>query len=343
MHSPKSNTPVELAVEDLSALSDNTAGSCAISRKASGEPAQRAMAREHERILQPDDLSEQLPKVLPSIAQHASRHGIAPLKRYGQNFLFDGSLCDKIVRASELEKGRDVLEIGPGTAGLTRAILACNPKSLTVIETDKRCIPLLEEIQNLYPQLKIIEGDALAFSVKEFHAASQLKDKLLIISNLPYQIGTELVIQWIKAITADNNLIESMTLMLQKEVVDRMRASEGNKSYGRLSVICQLACKVTKCFDVGPEAFYPAPKVHSSIVRLTPHKEALVIDLKLLNQVELITKLAFGGRRKMIKSSLSGLGANLISWLAKLGINESSRAENLSPQDYLALAKLSIM
>lgn len=269
-------------------------------------------------------------RALPSIAQHASKHGIVPLKKYGQNFLFDSSLCDKIVRASGLNEGETILEIGPGTGGLTRSILSYSPKLLTVIETDRRCIPLLQEIASLYTNLTIIEANALELDIQP------TVEKIKIISNLPYQIGSELIIKWLKS--ADK--ISSITVMLQKEVVDRMRARHGSKVYGRLSVICQLICSVEKCFDVSPSAFYPPPKVVSTIVKLIPHK--ILPTAKVIEKIELITKLAFSERRKMIKSSLKTLSPNLLEWLTKLGINSSSRAEELSPADYLSLVNLSI-
>ncbi|HJD57283.1 16S rRNA (adenine(1518)-N(6)/adenine(1519)-N(6))-dimethyltransferase RsmA [Candidatus Tisiphia endosymbiont of Ptychoptera albimana] len=267
---------------------------------------------------------------LPSIAKHASKHGIAPIKKYGQNFIFDSSLCDKIVRVSGLQENDLVLEIGPGTAGLTRAILACNPKSLTVIETDVRCIPLLMEIRELSPNLHIIHSDATKFDLSALST-----NKITIISNLPYQIGTELIIKWLKKLP----LISSMTLMLQKEVVDRICGKVGTKSYGRLSIICQLLCSVEKCFDVNPQAFYPAPKVNSAIVKLVPYNNN-ALTAELIEKVELITRLAFGKRRKMIKSSLKTLTSCIEDLLAELKIDNSSRSENLSPQDYLSLAKL---
>ncbi|WP_341790014.1 16S rRNA (adenine(1518)-N(6)/adenine(1519)-N(6))-dimethyltransferase RsmA [Rickettsia endosymbiont of Polydrusus tereticollis] len=275
--------------------------------------------------------------MLPSISKHAAAHNIIALKRYGQNFIFDSSLCDKIVRISGLEENTYILEIGPGTAGLTRSILQKNPKSLTVIETDKRCIPLLEEIKENYPVLKIIQGDALKINLADlFTVKSALSqgNKITIISNLPYNIGTELVIRWLK----QARLINSMTIMLQKEVVERICAVPSTKAYGRLSVICQLIAKTEKCFDVAPTAFYPPPKIYSAIVKLTPLEN--LFSLELINKVELITRLAFSGRRKMIKSSLKNLSPAINELLAELKIDGNQRAENLTPQNYLALAKM---
>ncbi len=270
--------------------------------------------------------------ILPSIAQHASKHGIVPIKKYGQNFIFDYSLCDKIVRASGLTEGSVVLEVGPGSGGLTRAILTTKPQSLTVIEADSRIIPLLMEIKEIYPNLTVIHNDACKFELTTF----QNEEKITIISNLPYQIGTELVIKWLKQLS----FIKSMTLMLQKEVVERICAPVSTKAYGRLSVICQLLCFVQKCFDVGPKSFYPPPKVYSSVVKFTP--SGTLLAPLLLEKVELITKLAFAGRRKMIKTSLKKFTPKIEDFLAELKISNSCRAENLSPDDYLSLAKLSV-
>jgi len=264
-----------------------------------------------------------------TISSDAKRYGILPLKKHGQNFIYDSSLCDKIVRASGVGESGNILEIGPGTAGLTRSILKTQPLLLTVVETDKRCIPLLEEIRTINPNLHIIQGDALEFSLEDL---SHIK-KIDIISNLPYHIGTELLIRWLKKIY----LINSITVMLQKEVVDRMRAQPGIKEYSRLSVICQLICKVEKCFDVSNMAFYPPPKVQSSIVKLYPLPNPF--SLSLVSKLELITRFAFGQRRKMIRSSLAALTPNIGILLQDLQINDSLRAEDLTPQEYLSLAK----
>lgn len=265
---------------------------------------------------------------LPSIAQHASQYGIIPLKRYGQNFLFDASLCEKIVRASQLKVSASVMEVGPGVGGLTRAILANAPKSLTVIEVDTRCIALLKEIQSIYSNTHIMHKNALDVSLSSLIIDS----KIDIISNLPYQIGVALLVQWLKEI----NYLNSITITLQREVVDRICAKPGTKAYGRLSILCQLICDVQKCFDIAPKAFYPPPKVHSSVIRLFPL--TVIPETHIINCVESITRVAFSARRKMIKSSLRSL-AGIESAFSILNINPASRAENLSPEDYLALTK----
>ncbi len=266
--------------------------------------------------------------MLPSIAKLASNHGIAPLKKFGQNFIFDETLCDKIVRVSGIKKNDFALEIGPGPAGLTRSILKSDPAKLIVIETDARCIPLLKEIQKFYPKLHIIEGDALKLKLFDIEP----NNKINIIANLPYNIGNVLLVSWLHQI----HNINCMTLMLQKEVVDRIVAKPGTKTYGRLSVICQIICNVQKCFDVSPKAFYPEPKIWSSIVKLTPKNDAPELDI--LNKIERITNIAFSGRRKMIRSSLKLLSDDIITILENLEINPDLRAENLSPMDYLRLA-----
>jgi len=288
---------------------------------------------------------------LPSIAAHAKAHGITPQKKLGQNFIFDLSLCNKIVRSIPSIKGKEVLEVGPGPGGLTRAILAQNPSKLTVIEKDPRCLELLIEIQKIHPNLEIIEGDALkvellplrsmqgsyeaneAFGSSPKEANTSL-GKLCIISNLPYNIGTELVFRWLDY----PEYIESMTLMLQKEVVDRICAKPSTKAYGKLSVMCQLLAEVRKEFDVSPAAFYPPPKVHSAIVTLVPKLPS--IDKELLEKLREITHLAFTARRKMLKSSLQSLGERA---LITVGIKPTARAEEVSPEQYLALAKNALL
>jgi 16S rRNA (adenine1518-N6/adenine1519-N6)-dimethyltransferase len=288
---------------------------------------------------------------LPSIAAHARAHGITPQKKLGQNFIFDLSLCDKIVRSIPSIQGKEVLEVGPGPGGLTRAILAQSPSKLTVIEKDPRCLELLGEIQKIHPNLDIIEGDALKLELlpsrltqgpceanEAFRSSPKetntLLGKLCIISNLPYNIGTELVFRWLDY----PEYIESMTLMLQKEVVDRICAKPSTKAYGKLSVMCQLLAEVRKEFDVSPAAFYPPPKVHSAIVTLVPKLPS--IDKALLERLREITHLAFTARRKMLKSSLKSLGEEA---LIAIGIKPTARAEEVSPEQYLELARGSIL
>ncbi|NRB10535.1 MAG: 16S rRNA (adenine(1518)-N(6)/adenine(1519)-N(6))-dimethyltransferase RsmA [Rickettsiaceae bacterium] len=265
-----------------------------------------------------------------SIAKLANKYGIIPLKKYGQNFIYDQTLCDKIVKVSGLNNHDLVLEIGSGPAGLTRAILKKRPKKLTVIETDVRCIKLLQELSQNNDNLNIIHADALQVKLAEILKPNE---SVHIIANLPYNIGTKLLINWLYELKQ----ITSMTIMLQKEVIDRITAKIDSKTYGRLSVICQLMCNVKKQFDVSPKAFYPEPKIWSSIITLTPKSDPP--SLVLLKKIAEITNLAFSGRRKMIKSSLKNLTPNIESHLQEIGLTGTLRAENLSPENYLTLAK----
>lgn len=188
---------------------------------------------------------------------------------------------------------------------------------------------MLKDIQLIYPNLEIVIGDALEFDI------SKLGNDLHIVSNLPYKIGTQLLINWLKKA----KFIKSMTLMLQREVVNRICAKPNSKEYGRISVISQLVCIVQKCFDVKPKAFFPSPKVTSSVINLVPHNTH-TYSSETLSKLELITRFAFGKRRKMIKTSLKELKSDIDIILHKLKINSMLRAENLSPQDYLALIEL---
>jgi 16S rRNA (adenine1518-N6/adenine1519-N6)-dimethyltransferase len=266
---------------------------------------------------------------LPSISQHSKLHGIVPSKKLGQNFLFDLSLCEKIARGAGAIEGKIVLEIGPGPGGLTRAILNAKPARLIVIEKDARCTALIEDIRSLHSELELIQGDALEVKLKD------LAPRVTIIANLPYNIGTELIFRWLDEIEH----VESITVMLQKEVVDRMIAKPGSKTYGKLSVMCQLICDAEKLFDVNREAFYPPPKVTSSIVHLVP--KADTPSSEIIERVRNITHLAFSARRKMIKTALQKLVPDIDKLLSAAKISPTLRAENLSVEDYLKLAMLS--
>ena len=272
--------------------------------------------------------------MLPTIAGLAAKYDIRPLKKYGQNFIFDESLCNKIVRFSNINHEDFIIEVGPGAGGLTRCILKCNPMKLCVIETDHRCEGVLEELQSYYPKLNILFADALQVTIKDIISLSDNNNqKISIISNLPYNIGCKLLTNWIHEI----DHIKSMTLMFQKEVADRIIASPRTKSYGRLSILCQIMCDIKKCFDISPEAFYPKPKIWSSIVHLIPKMNSPRKDV--LHKIEKITALAFSSRRKMLTSSLRSLDKNIDNFLQSLNINHTLRAEDLTPAQYLQIAK----
>lgn len=265
---------------------------------------------------------------LPTIAAHARKFGIEPNKKLGQNFLFDLSLCEKIAKSSPYLEGANVLEVGPGPGGLTRAILSFNPKILTIIEKDSRCMDLLGDIGQHYDNLKIISGDALSLKLSDI-----TEGKISIISNLPYNVGTELLFGWL----GELDLVESITVMLQKEVVDRICAQPSTKSYGRLSIMTQIRAEAEKLFDVQKEAFHPPPKVTSSVVRIVPRKQ--IPDRQIIDRVGQITHHAFSQRRKMIKKSLVPISDDIVQILGKLGIDPTLRAENLSVDDYVRLAQ----
>lgn len=269
---------------------------------------------------------------LPTIASHAKQYGLEPNKKLGQNFLFDLSLCEKIAKSSPNLEGHNLLEIGPGPGGLTRAILNFNPKKLVVIEKDKRCIDLLKDIKQHYSNLDIISGDAMNIKLSEI---AELDGKVSIISNLPYNVGTELIFKWLDEIEK----VASINVMLQKEVVDRICAKVGTKSYGKLSIMTQILSDVEKLFDVQKEAFHPPPKVTSSIVQIVPKKNIPSRDI--VEKVRKITHFAFSQRRKTIKKSLAPISDDIVGILQKLDIDPTLRAENLSVEDYVRLAQIS--
>lgn len=271
---------------------------------------------------------------LPSLRTTVETHGLMAKKALGQNFLLDSNITDKIIRLS-LEKQNlndfthaDVFEIGPGPGGLTRAILKANPQKLTVVEMDERCIAIMEEIKSLVgKRLEIINGDALKIDFSKLGNAPRH-----IISNLPYNISVPLLTGWLMEI----NNFNSLTLMFQKEVADRITATPGNKNYGRISVLAQLLCKIERLFDLNPNCFVPAPKIWSSVLLFQPLGND--ISRADIQKVEQLTALAFGQRRKMIRQSLKSLPGIEVA-LEKLEIPNSWRAEQLSPQQFLSLAR----
>lgn len=201
---------------------------------------------------------------LPSLKEQLAAHKVRADKRFGQHFLLDQNITDKVVRQAGKLDGVNVVEIGPGPGGLTRSLLASNAKTVTAVEKDSRLLPLLNEVANSDNRLSILQADALAISLIETVPAPRA-----VIANLPYNVGTAMLINWLKDIAADSNSYRSLTLMFQKEVVSRIVAKEGSKHYGRLSVISQWLCHVAPCFDLAPSAFTPPPKVDSSVVRLS--------------------------------------------------------------------------
>lgn len=273
--------------------------------------------------------------MLPALRTTVEAHGLMAKKALGQNFLLDQNITDKIIRLSLAGqnlpdyKGANVFEIGPGPGGLTRAILSAEPDNLTVIEMDERCIDIMQEIKNkVGDRLTIINGDALKQNLAALADAPRH-----IVSNLPYNISVPLLISWLK----DIENFTSLTLMFQKEVAERIMAKTKTKDYGRISVLSQLLCKVEKLFDLNPECFVPAPKIWSSVLLFTPLHSGL--SEKDIANIERLTTLAFGQRRKMIRQSLKSI-SNLELLCQKLNIPLTTRAEELTPEQYLALARL---
>lgn len=270
----------------------------------------------------------------PSLRTTVEAHQLMADKKLGQNFLLDQNITDKIIRCSLSSQnlsdftGAEVFEIGPGPGGLTRAILKASPDKLTVIEMDSRCISIMEEIQSKTGNiLEIKNADALKYPYP------QSTDKNIhIISNLPYNISVPLLINWLTSI----NNYKSLTLMFQKEVAERIMASIRCKDYGRISILSQLQCKITKLFDLSPECFVPAPKIWSTVLLFEPLSSPL--NNNQIEKLEKLTSQAFSARRKMIRQSLKSYN-NLETACERLGIPLTSRPEELTPQQFLALSQ----
>lgn len=272
-------------------------------------------------------------EMLPSLKLTVDAYGLMAKKALGQNFLLDSNITNKIIKLS-LEKqnlknysSTYTYEVGPGPGGLTRAILSQSPEKLTVVEMDERCISIMEDIKaKVGEKLEIINGDALQedFTNKD-------KGPRHIISNLPYNISVPLLVKWLK----DIKHFQSLTLMFQKEVAERIMAKTETKDYGRISILSQLSCKIEKLMDLNPNCFTPAPKIWSSVLLFTPLERKLTQEQ--ISKVEKISSLAFGQRRKMLRQSLKTI-SNIEEILEKLNILGTLRAENLTPEQYLDLA-----
>jgi 16S rRNA (adenine1518-N6/adenine1519-N6)-dimethyltransferase len=270
---------------------------------------------------------------LPPLREVIRRHGLTPKKSLGQNFLFDLNLTTRIARAAEPLENITVVEIGPGPGGLTRALLALGARRVVAIERDQRAIAALEEIAARYPgRLDIVAGDALSVDPRD-----QLgPERARVVANLPYNIATALLVNWL-TIEPWPPWYDSLLLMFQREVAERIVAAPGSKSYGRLSVLTGWRTEAKILFDVARSAFVPPPKVTSSIVRLTPRQEPLSCDSKLLQRV---TEAAFGQRRKMLRQSLKTLGVDAMALLAEAGIEPTARAEEIPVDGFVALANI---
>jgi 16S rRNA (adenine1518-N6/adenine1519-N6)-dimethyltransferase len=266
---------------------------------------------------------------LPPLREVIARHGLAASKALGQNFLLDEQLLDRIAAVPGDLDGQDVLEIGPGPGGLTRALLRAGA-NVIAIERDRRCLPALAELGEAFPgQLKVIEGDAL-----EIPLASVMPGPCHIASNLPYNVGTALLIGWLSGQDWPPQW-RSLTLMFQREVADRIVAAPDSDAYGRLAILSQWRCQARLAMKVHRSAFTPPPKVMSAIVHLTP---ADMPDGIRAARLEAITAAAFGQRRKMLRQSLKGLPGALAA-LEAVSIDPARRAETLSVEEFLSVAR----
>jgi 16S rRNA (adenine1518-N6/adenine1519-N6)-dimethyltransferase len=268
---------------------------------------------------------------LPPLREVIARHEIAPKKNLGQNFLLDLNLTARIARSAGRLAGATVIEVGPGPGGLTRALLAEGTSHVVAIERDERCIAALEEIAARYPgRLTIVAGDALETDM----AALARPPRTLVVANLPYNIATPLLVGWLRT-DPWPPWYESLTLMFQREVAQRIVAEPGSKTYGRLGVLAGWRSNAEILFDVPAQAFTPPPKVTSSVVQLIPNPRPLPVDPDVLERV---VAAAFGQRRKMLRQSLKSLGADPLSLLAAADLDETRRAEEIDVAGFVGLA-----
>jgi len=270
---------------------------------------------------------------LPPLREVIRAHDLVAKKQLGQNFLLDLNLTAKIARQAGDLSGCDVLEVGPGPGGLTRGLLAEGARRVLAVEKDARCLPALAEVAAAYPgRLEVINGDAL-----EVDVMAHLTPPVRVVANLPYNVGTELLIRWLTP-EVWPPFWESLTLMFQKEVAERIVAKPRTQHYGRLALLVQWRAEAKVVMHLPPEAFTPAPKVHSAVVHVTRLAEPrFPCDGKVLQR---ITAMAFNQRRKMLRSSLKGLGPDIEERLVAAGIEPTARAEEISLEGFCSLARV---
>jgi 16S rRNA (adenine1518-N6/adenine1519-N6)-dimethyltransferase len=266
--------------------------------------------------------------VLPPLRDVIARHAFRAKHALGQHFLLDLNLTAKIASVAGDLAGRQVIEVGPGPGGLTRALLATDAAHVTVIEIDPRGVAAAQELAGFYPgRLTVIGGDALAID-----ATTLVPGPRQIVANLPYNVGTPLLIGWLRQAAQ----FERLTLMFQEEVAQRIVAAPDTDAYGRLAVLAQWTCTVALALRLPPEAFTPPPKVHSAVVRFLPMAEQPPPDL--FATMERLTQHAFGQRRKMLRASLKPLGGEAL--LRRAGLDPTRRAETLTVAEFDHLARL---
>ena len=268
---------------------------------------------------------------LPPLRDVIARHGLHARKALGQNFLLDLNLTGKVARAAGDLSQATVIEVGPGPGGLTRALLMHGARRVVAVERDERCLAALAEVADRYPgRLEVICGDALETDFAALAGPGPTR----IVANLPYNIGTELLVRWL-TVDAWPPFYQSLTLMFQREVAERIVAGPDDDAYGRLGVLAGWRTQARIVFDVPRQAFTPPPKVTSSVVHLIPRAEPLPVDRTALGRV---TQAAFGQRRKMLRQSLKSLGGEDL--LARAGIDPTRRPETLTVAEFVRLANV---
>lgn len=269
---------------------------------------------------------------LPPLREVIRRYDLSARKSLGQNFLLDLNLTARIARASGPLEGVEVVEVGPGPGGLTRALLALGAARVIAVEKDSRAIVALSEIAAHYPgRLVVVEGDALAVDLSPFLSEAPAR----IVANLPYNVGTALLVGWLTP-EAWPPWWQSLTLLFQKEVAERIVATPGSPAYGRLGVLAGWRTEARIMFDVAPSAFVPPPKVTSSLVHLVPRRNPEPCAPR---DLEAVTQAAFGQRRKMLRQSLKGVFRDPVAALEAAGIAPTSRAEEVDVKGFSALAR----
>jgi 16S rRNA (adenine1518-N6/adenine1519-N6)-dimethyltransferase len=269
---------------------------------------------------------------LPALREVIRRHHLSAKKSLGQNFLLDLNLTARIARAAGPLDGVTVLEVGPGPGGLTRALLALGARRVIAIERDERAVAALQEIAARYPgRLEVIAADALRFDPRPFLDDGPAR----VVANLPYNIATALLVSWL-TLEPWPPWYDSLVLMFQREVAERIVAAPGSKTYGRLSVLAGWRAEARILFDVAPSAFVPPPKVTSALVRLVPRAHPLACERGALERV---SEAAFGQRRKMLRQSLKTLGVDPLPLLAAAGIEPTARAEDIPVPGFVRLAQ----
>ncbi|WP_428924702.1 16S rRNA (adenine(1518)-N(6)/adenine(1519)-N(6))-dimethyltransferase RsmA [Marinibacterium sp. SX1] len=269
---------------------------------------------------------------LPPLREVIASHGLSARKSLGQNFLLDLNLTAKIARQAGDLAGCDVLEIGPGPGGLTRGLLSEGARRVVAVEKDSRCLPALQEIAAAYPgRLEILQGDAL-----ELDPLQHLAPPIRVAANLPYNVGTELLVRWLTP-PEWPPFWQSLTLMFQREVAERIVAAPGSKAYGRLAILAQWRAEARIVLSLPPEAFTPPPKVSSAVVHLSalpaPRYPA---DAQVLSRV---VAAAFNQRRKMLRAALKGVAPDIEDRLIAAGLKPTDRAETVPLEGFCALAR----